>query len=241
MCMGKRASHSGIPREVKQARLEREDLDRTISLFQILIYLILISIIVLFFLGVYLVGTDPDDGARANAGASLCFVDMVLLIPLFYLMYRNYMMKRVIEDRLRFENAYYTGSMGEEAPSSHPILYPPQSSPPQGPYGYTEVPATPEVEALYEIINNPNVPADLRREAEHKLSKATHRIDSRYIPSEVKQAVYERDQGRCVICGSMKELEYDHIIPFSRGGANSVGNVQLLCRTCNRQKHAKII
>jgi hypothetical protein len=60
------------------------------------------------------------------------------------------------------------------------------------------------------------------------------------IPASVKQAVYERDLGRCVQCGANQQLEFDHVIPHSRGGADSVGNLQLLCLPCNRRKGAAI-
>lgn len=59
---------------------------------------------------------------------------------------------------------------------------------------------------------------------------------SRHIPAEVQLAVRERDGGRCVKCGSTRDLEFDHIIPWSQGGANTVGNIQLLCVACNRSK-----
>ncbi|MBI5376338.1 MAG: HNH endonuclease [Candidatus Schekmanbacteria bacterium] len=62
----------------------------------------------------------------------------------------------------------------------------------------------------------------------------------RYISSEVKLNVWRRDQGKCVECGSKEKLEYDHIIPVSKGGSNTERNVQLLCQTCNRQKSAAI-
>ena len=60
------------------------------------------------------------------------------------------------------------------------------------------------------------------------------------IPSSVKREVWQRDKGKCVECGSNKNLEYDHIIPVSRGGANSFRNLQLLCEKCNRRKSANI-
>lgn len=63
---------------------------------------------------------------------------------------------------------------------------------------------------------------------------------SRQIPSSVKKQVWERDGGRCVICGSTEDLEYDHDLPFSKGGSNSVNNIRLLCRKCNRSKTNKI-
>jgi len=63
---------------------------------------------------------------------------------------------------------------------------------------------------------------------------------SRQIPEQVKQEVWARDGGRCVRCGAQEYLEYDHVIPFSRGGANTVANVQILCRRCNLLKSDRI-
>ena len=60
------------------------------------------------------------------------------------------------------------------------------------------------------------------------------------IPREVVDAVYKRDGGRCVYCGSVENLHLDHIIPFSRGGATNVENLQLLCQKCNLEKSNKI-
>lgn len=63
----------------------------------------------------------------------------------------------------------------------------------------------------------------------------------RMIPSAVKLAVWKRDGGRCVICGSSENLHFDHIIPYSRGGSSTtVENVQLLCGLHNLQKGARI-
>ncbi len=63
---------------------------------------------------------------------------------------------------------------------------------------------------------------------------------SRQILVDVQREVWRRDQGKCVICQSQERLEYDHIIPFSKGGSNTVRNIQLLCESCNREKSAKI-
>jgi 5-methylcytosine-specific restriction endonuclease McrA len=56
------------------------------------------------------------------------------------------------------------------------------------------------------------------------------------IPDEVKICVWNRDGGKCVKCGSQMNLEYDHIIPISKGGSNTARNIQLLCEECNRKK-----
>jgi DNA-directed RNA polymerase subunit RPC12/RpoP len=64
--------------------------------------------------------------------------------------------------------------------------------------------------------------------------------DSRRIPKPVQREVWQRDKGQCTQCGSRKKLEFDHIIPVSKGGSNTVRNIQLLCEACNRRKLAKI-
>jgi HNH endonuclease len=64
------------------------------------------------------------------------------------------------------------------------------------------------------------------------------RRNSRTIPQDVKIAVAARDGGRCRQCGSTEELHFDHVIPWSKGGANTVDNIQLLCGYHNRLKGA---
>ncbi|HEY40703.1 MAG TPA: HNH endonuclease [Dehalococcoidia bacterium] len=64
---------------------------------------------------------------------------------------------------------------------------------------------------------------------------------SRIIPPRVKLAVWKRDKGRCVVCGSNDNLHFDHIIPFSKGGSSLVAeNIQLLCARHNIAKRDKI-
>lgn len=62
----------------------------------------------------------------------------------------------------------------------------------------------------------------------------------RTIPPDVQTEVWRRDMGKCVKCGSNERLEFDHIIPFARGGSNTTRNIQLLCEPCNRRKAAQI-
>lgn len=60
----------------------------------------------------------------------------------------------------------------------------------------------------------------------------------RRLPDAERRAILERDGWACVQCGSTVELELDHVIPFSRGGACSPGNLVTMCGPCNRAKGA---
>lgn len=63
----------------------------------------------------------------------------------------------------------------------------------------------------------------------------------RAIPAWVKQIVYKRDKGHCVICGADDQLHFDHELPFSKGGTGlTPNNVRILCARHNIQKGAKI-
>jgi 5-methylcytosine-specific restriction endonuclease McrA len=66
---------------------------------------------------------------------------------------------------------------------------------------------------------------------------------SRYIPKQVRHEVRERDDHRCAYVDETtgkrwdceRGLQYDHIVPFARGGAsNTSQNLRLLCATHNR-------
>jgi len=60
------------------------------------------------------------------------------------------------------------------------------------------------------------------------------------IPKDLKLAVFRRDEGKCIECASDFDIQYDHVIPFSMGGANTLENLQLLCARCNQQKGGRL-
>jgi hypothetical protein len=64
---------------------------------------------------------------------------------------------------------------------------------------------------------------------------------TRLISSEIKKEVWKRDNGKCVICESTKNLHFDHDLPFSKGGTSlTAKNIRLLCAKCNLSKSDKI-
>lgn len=52
-------------------------------------------------------------------------------------------------------------------------------------------------------------------------------------------ALCDRYDNRCACCGAQSPLTVDHVIPVSRGGANTLENAQPLCRSCNSSKGTK--
>lgn len=51
----------------------------------------------------------------------------------------------------------------------------------------------------------------------------------------------DRYRGCCSYCGLKPEkLEQDHIIPISRGGIHSIGNLTPACSPCNKRKGKKL-
>jgi len=70
-----------------------------------------------------------------------------------------------------------------------------------------------------------------------------HQVDEfkRVIPAWVKQVVYKRDKGRCVLCRAQDQLHFDHDLPFSKGGTGlTPENVRILCARHNLEKGSKI-
>ncbi len=69
------------------------------------------------------------------------------------------------------------------------------------------------------------------------------RRHTRYIPRDVMLKVVRRDGQVCQQCYRPvpdTKVEFDHIIPFSKGGPTSEGNLRLLCKDCNRSKTSSL-
>ena len=58
-----------------------------------------------------------------------------------------------------------------------------------------------------------------------------------------RRNIFYRDKNRCQYCGrvfAQRELNLDHVVPMSRGGASSWENVVCACIRCNTRKGARL-
>jgi len=68
--------------------------------------------------------------------------------------------------------------------------------------------------------------------------KAT--VYQRQLPLSLRMAVITRDGFACQRCAQREQLSVDHIVPRSRGGMDTLDNLQTLCRSCNSKKGQKV-
>ena len=67
-------------------------------------------------------------------------------------------------------------------------------------------------------------------------------LNIRTFDDDIKQTVYELQQGKCIKCQEhfeLSEMEADHIKPWHEGGKTIEENCQLLCKNDNRRKSGK--
>lgn len=77
---------------------------------------------------------------------------------------------------------------------------------------------------------------------EYLLTRDEKHLSIRVFTDSQKRTLYERQKGICPACSErfeLKQMEADHITPWSQGGKTDLKNGQMLCRDCNRRKSNK--
>lgn len=62
-----------------------------------------------------------------------------------------------------------------------------------------------------------------------------------YVSSKIRQAVLQRDNHQCLLCGSKDNLTIAHITLISRDGNSDIENLQTLCFRCQKDNHASSV
>jgi 5-methylcytosine-specific restriction endonuclease McrA len=72
--------------------------------------------------------------------------------------------------------------------------------------------------------------------------RATKNASNGHFTAEEFDALCSDYGYACLCCGATdRRLEADHVVPLTKGGSDSIGNIQPLCGECNRRKFTEII
>lgn len=85
--------------------------------------------------------------------------------------------------------------------------------------------------------NNPEEWRAMGRNAYSKRKAAEKGNQSCFVSTREARKIISSP---CANCGTLDNIHLDHIIPLSRGGRHSVGNLQPLCQYCNLSKNNKL-
>lgn len=87
-------------------------------------------------------------------------------------------------------------------------------------------------------VRNTHVPFEwIMQDARERSGIRPNRRGS--LSKDVRNRVYTRCGKKCAKCGTDKRLQVDHIVPVSKGGSDSLTNLQVLCQPCNLKKGTK--
>lgn len=78
----------------------------------------------------------------------------------------------------------------------------------------------------------------LKKRTPRQEAMANARYQGRHTQTEWEELLV-RFGYRCTGCGvahAQSPLTKDHVVPVSKGGSNSISNIQPLCRPCNSKK-----
>lgn len=87
---------------------------------------------------------------------------------------------------------------------------------------------------------HPKRSREAKRIAQAKRRAEKHKSNGSFT-AEDWQEVLERYGHKCLCCGATEDLQPDHVVALSTGGAHDISNIQPLCGLCNRRKQAETI
>lgn len=79
-----------------------------------------------------------------------------------------------------------------------------------------------------------------KRDRERYATEGDHRREASQFSDADWQRTLHRYRFRCAYCGESGLLTMDHVVPISRGGRHSIGNVVPACGPCNFGKHTSL-
>lgn len=122
----------------------------------------------------------------------------------------------------------------------------------RGKVRYRKIKEKAKAQAAQYRKNNYEIRIEIERKSraknkeKHRPGRNARQSTRNRILTNSKYLILDRElrkvyDSHCFMCGSTEDQSLDHIIPLSRGGKHSVGNIMTLCIKCNMSKHAKTI
>lgn len=62
---------------------------------------------------------------------------------------------------------------------------------------------------------------------------------TRNVSTSLRMQMLAKSNFDCTYCGKTRDLQPDHILPWSKGGLTVIENLQTLCRWCNQKKGSR--
>ena len=69
----------------------------------------------------------------------------------------------------------------------------------------------------------------------NRLSSSASESQPDYMPEKIRVAAWRRGGGKCSKCGRRDQLDFEFILPPSRGGKTSPDNIRIVCHACGRE------
>ena len=82
--------------------------------------------------------------------------------------------------------------------------------------------------------------ANLERRRNHQHTRRVKKLSNgvfKISPKELKKLY----SSSCFYCSSTENIHADHLVPISRGGQHSIGNLLPACKKCNLSKGSKLL
>lgn len=93
------------------------------------------------------------------------------------------------------------------------------------------------INSIYDAISALNVGREnYIKHKENSINNIRRQADNYIKRVEVRNEVFNLYGEQCLCCGDDDNITIDHVIPVSKGGENSIDNLQPLCRSCNSRK-----
>jgi hypothetical protein len=105
-----------------------------------------------------------------------------------------------------------------------------------------------KIAKIYRLNNREKIKKSLSKWASNnkdvmRLHRAKRKAVTRGATAKkiTKKEITRIKNSACIYCGKKENIQIEHVVPISRGGLHSIGNIASACAPCNQSKKDKYI